>query len=297
MDVILYYMKLEDKYWGLFLVALFLLFSVALAKSGEERKNYWFIAVYGLSAYLLFICPLTYRILIKIAPELSGYYELSHIELAVPVIAFAATIAAKKAWEQGKDKFGCFMIGMFLILFLAGDFVYLPTYKSEVRANRFQEEGEAFGILLAHAESRGDETIRLWAMDDFMAQSRLYQEDFRPVYGKDMEAHPENYSESLRNLHMAYNSYDSEKTNVVNLKEQLDALGSFPFLYPDVECEYFVIYNPEVQFSDEEAAAEYEKYVAVNDYDPRKNISGLGYEFIGETESYLLFYRAGSAAE
>lgn len=296
MEVILYYMQLEDKYWGLFLVALFLLFAVAADRKGDkaerQSRRYGFTALYGFVAYLLFLCPLTYMAVTRIAPGLSGYYELSHIELVVPVIALAATIGAEEARRQGKEKFRFFLIGFFVILIFAGDFVYMPTYTSETRANAFEEEQkQAYEMLLAHGRQRKDDSLRLWAMEDFMAGSRLYDDTFCPIYGKDMGQKPENYGESLRNMYAAYSAYDSENSTVVNIKEQLDAVGSFPYLFPETEVEYVVVYNPVSQFVD------YAAQVGDKDYKPAENFAGLGYETIGETENYLLFYRTGSGTE
>lgn len=296
MEVILYYMQLEDKYWGLFLVALFLLLMVAVDRAGygrrEQSVGYAFTALYGFAAYLLFICPLTYTVVTQLAPALSGYYELSHIELAVPVIALAATIAAGEARKQGREKFRFFLIGFFVLLFFAGDFVYMPTYTSRARVNAFEEEQEqAYEMLLAHGRERKDDSLRLWAMEDFMAQSRLYNSAFCPIYGKDMGQNPEKYNESLGNMYAAYSTYDSENSMVVNIKEQLDAIGSFPYLFPETEIEYVVVYNPAARFED------YDTFMADKDYEPAKNFASLGYEFIGETENYLLFYRTGSGTE
>lgn len=294
MEVTLYYMQLEDKYWGLFLVALFLLFGMAVnrAGSGEEGERFARTAVYGIGAYLLFICPLTHAVVTKIAPALSGYYELSHMELAVPIIALAATVAAGWARNEGKEKFWFFLTGFAVLLFFAGDFVYMPTYTSQTRANGFAEEQrQAYEMMLAHGKDRQDDNLRLWAMEDFMAGSRLYDDAFSPVYGKDMGQKPENYNESLRNMYTAYCTYDSENSTVVNIKEQLDAIGSFPYLFPETEIEYVVVYNPVTQFAD------YDTFMADKDYEPAKNFAGLGYECIGETENYLLFYRTGSGTE
>ena len=52
MDIMLYFMKLEDKYWGLFLVALFLLYIFLFVQKKQEDGRW--LVLYGFLTYLVF---------------------------------------------------------------------------------------------------------------------------------------------------------------------------------------------------------------------------------------------------
>ena len=78
MDIMLYFMKLEDKYWGLFLAALFLLYIFLFV---QKKENGRWLVLYGFLTYLVFACPLAYRLFADYGGMEKTYYKVSHIEL------------------------------------------------------------------------------------------------------------------------------------------------------------------------------------------------------------------------
>ena len=220
MDVILLFMKLEDKYWGVFLAALFFLYLLWTEKKAEEKtaKKALFLAVYGLIGYLLFLCPLTYKAVLRFAPALADYYPLSHIQLAVPVMVLAGASALLLAAREGKKRAVGLLIGFALMLAAAGDFAYLDPAPSAWSAVSDKEQEEAFDMMLAHAKENGLEgKLRIWGMEQLMAKSRMYDASFQPLYGKDMVQNPEKYSQELQLMYQNYASYDNENVTSINI--------------------------------------------------------------------------------
>lgn len=288
MDVILLFMKLEDKYWGIFLAALFFLFAYGVYKKKQENIMRWpyVFAFYGGFSYLAFLCPLTYRLVQKFAPALSGYYELSHIQLMVPVMVIAAVAALGLARQQGKEKVICLMIGFAALLIVTGDMAYVDSEPSDWEATCNAEEAEAFDLILKHAEENGkDGKVHIWGMEKLMAKSRLYADVFSPLYGKDIAEHPEKYSTALQNMYQGYSSYEIGTGTAINIGDQLDAIACLPDLYPEVECEYLIIYRPETQYED------YVEFFGEDGFDAVGRLAELGYEQVGSTQQLLLFYR------
>lgn len=288
MDVIVLFMKLEDKYWGIFLAALFFLYVLWIGHREKQKAKTWtlFLAVYGLVCYLLFLCPLTYRAVQRFVPALSGYYELSHIQLMVPIIVLAATAALLLANKEGRKRAVYLLIGFTLLLMAAGNFAYITPEPSGWGAICSKEEAKAFDMVLTHAKENGDDgKIRIWGMDKLMAKSRLYDASFQPVYGKDMADNPGKYSEALQSMYQSYTSYDTQSGTAINIGDQLDAIASLPHLYPEADCEYVILYDPEHQFAD------YAEFFGERGFDAIGRVSALGYEPVGRTEHLLLFYR------
>ncbi len=284
MDIVLLFMKLEDKYWGIFLAALFFLFAYVQKCRQEKHENarkYLFLSIYGCAAYLLFLCPLTYAFVQRFVPALSGYYELSHMELVVPIIATASATAVLWAAKEGKKNAVCLLAGLFVLFLVSGDFVYaskvVPTWETQ--------QMQVYDMILAHAGQQEDEEkIRIWGMEELMAESRLYDDAFCPIYGKDMGEYPQNYSNSLQYLYQGYASYDVEGGTSINIGDQLDALALLPYRYPETNCEYLILYDPKEQFED------YELYCG-DGFDASERVVSHGYEFVGETEHLLVFCR------
>jgi len=288
MDVIVLFMKLEDKYWGIFLVALFFLYVVWLEKRKINRSRRWpfMFAVYGLVSYLVFLSPLTYRAVQKFVPSLSGYYELSHVQLVVPILAVAGTTALLIVNQESRKRAACLLVGLALLLVAAGDFAYFSPEKSGWKATCNKEEEQVLDMILAHADATGEDgKLRVWGMEKLMAKSRLYNEAFQPIYGKDMGDNPGGYSEQLQIMYRNYSAYDRGDGSSINLGDQLDALACFPYLYEDVDCEYMILHAPEYQFED------YTEFYGKKGFDIEERVCGLGYELVGKTNTMFVFYR------
>lgn len=288
MDVVVLFMKLEDKYWGIFLASLFFLYVWKIGSRAKQKDVKWpfFLAVYGLVSYLLFLCPLTYMAVQRFVPDLAGYYELSHVQLMVPVIVLAMTAALLLANEEGRRRAVYLMIGFVLLFMAAGDLAYITPEPSGWAATCSEEEEQALDMLLAHAKENGEQDkIRIWGMDRLMAKSRLYDASFQPVYGKDMADNPGKYSEALQRMYQSYASYDTQTGTSINIGDQLDAIAGLPHIYPETDCEYVILYEPEHQFED------YAEFFGESGFDAVSRVCDLGYESVGKTEHLLLFYR------
>lgn len=288
MDVILLFMKLEDKYWGVFLATLFFLYVYALYQRKQKTPKKWamFLACYGLIAYLLFLCPLTYQLVQRFAPSLSGYYELSHVQLMVPVMVMGGVAALFLAKEQGREKVVFLLIGFAALLLVTGDFAYVDPEPSGWEATCDKEEKKAFDLILAHAkETDTDGKVRIWGMEKLMAKSRLYDASFSPLYGKDIAKQPEKYSEALQMMYRGYSSYEIGTGTAINIGDQLDAIACLPDLYPEADCEYLILYNPKLQYED------YEEFFGKDGFDAVSRVCELGYEKVGKTKHLLLFYK------
>lgn len=288
MDVVVLFMKLEDKYWGIFLASLFFLYVVWLENRKSNQSKRWplMFAVYGLAAYLVFLCPLTYKAVQNFVPALSGYYELSHMQLVVPILAVAGTTALLIVNHQSRKRAMCLLIGFALLLVAAGDFAYISPETTGWNAECDKEEKQVLDLIVAHADENGEDgKIRIWGMEKLMAKSRLYNGAFQPIYGKDMGDHPEVYSEEMQTMYKNYSAYDKGDGSSINLGDQIDALACFPYLYKEVDCEYLILHAPEYQFED------YAQYYGENGFDMEERVCGLGYELVGKTKTMLVFYR------
>lgn len=288
MDVILLFMKLEDKYWGIFLVALFFLYLLRTEKKTEAgaAKKALFLAIYGLVSYLAFLCPLTYKAVLRFAPALADYYPLSHIQLAVPVMVLAGATALLLSEKEGKKRAVGLLIGFALLLAAAGDFAYLEPEPSTWSAVSDTEEAQAFDMMLVHAKENGEEgKLRIWGMEPLMAKSRIYDAAFQPLYGKDIAQNPEKYSQELQLMYQNYASYDNDNVTSINIGDQMDAIAGFPHLYQETDCDYLILYVPKHHYAD------YEKFFGEQEFDVKKRVCDLGYDAVGETEHLLLFYR------
>ncbi len=288
MDVVVLFMKLEDKYWGIFLAALFFLYVVWVDNRKTKIAKRWplMFAVYGIVSYLIFLCPLTYKAVQKMAPSLSGYYEISHMQLVVPILTVAGTTALLIVNKESKKRAMCLLIGFALLLVAAGDFAYLSPETSGWAATCNEEEEQVLDAILAHAKENGEEgKLRIWGMEKLMAKSRLYEDAFVPIYGKDMGEHPERYNEQLQIMYQNYASYDRGDGSAINIGDQVDALACFPYLYPEVDCDYLILYNPEKQYAD------YAEFYGETGFDIEGRVCDLGYELVGKTDLMFVFYK------
>lgn len=270
MDIMLYFMKLEDKYWGLFLAALFLLYIFLFV---QKKENGRWLVLYGFLTYLVFICPLTYRLFADYGGMEKTYYKVSHIELVVPVLCLALTLAWQKIRGYRKKILPLFTLGMVLLFVFSGTLVYTQAgSRMPVQGCYREQEKEAYDLMLADA---GDaDAVTFWGPSELMAKSRIYSGRLQPIYGKDIAASPDAYSGELQTLYQGYSSYEAKDSLLINKDEQLGAIANCLHLYPQIDCRYVVVYDPKQQGTD---------------FDAEEIFTSLGYRFVGQTGELMLF--------
>ena len=183
MDIMLYFMKLEDKYWGLFLAALFLLYIFLFVQKKQEDGRW--LVLYGFLTYLVFACPLAYRLFADYGGMEKTYYKVSHIELVVPVLCLALALAWQKIRVYRKKILPLFELGMVILFVFSGTLVYTQAgSRMPVQGCYREQEKEAYDLMLADA---GDaDAVTFWGPSELMAKSRIYSGRLQPIYGKDI---------------------------------------------------------------------------------------------------------------
>lgn len=181
MDIMLYFMKLEDKYWGLFLAALFLLYIFLFVQKKQEDGRW--LVLYGFLTYLVFACPLAYRLFADYGGMEKNYYKVSHIELVVPVLCLALALAWQKIRVYRKKILPLFELGMVILFVFSGTLVYTQAgSRMPVQGCYREQEKEAYDLMLADA---GDaDAVTFWGPSELMAKSRIYSGRLQPIYGK-----------------------------------------------------------------------------------------------------------------
>ena len=86
-------------------------------------------------------------------------------------------------------------------------------------------------------------------------------------------------------MYQNYASYDNENVTSINIGDQMDAIAGFPYLYPETDCDYLILYVPKYHYAD------YEEFFGEKNFNVKKRVCALGYESVGRTEHLLLFYR------
>ena len=267
LKTILFYMRLEDKYWGVFFASLFVLFFLR----DKETKGLRSLAL-GSSL----ICPLTAYGLICLFPSLEGYYKLWHM---VPVAGVICTACIRSLEMIGKDrkKQVLFAAGIFVLLFFAGEFAY--TSKDAWNGDRTflgSDEVTAYEMILSDMDKKGKQEAHLWGPYKLMADSRVYHAAFQPVYGKDILHKTESYDETLVSMYQGYEKLFWPDQTAGQRLEQIEAVANFPNAFPDVRVDYVVI---------EKKAAE------GSGADLPNLFESLGYETTGETDFCWVFFR------
>lgn len=251
---VFYYMRLEDKYWVLFFASLVLLCALyeygTLPKESEGRLRY--IAGYGLLSYIVVFSSFVYEVVSARFPWFEAYYELSHIVGMVPVIAIAVTAAFLLLYGKEKRRIACLFAGFVVLLCLAGDFVLFPPAQQEWNYDFSQEEEEIYEMMMTHAQERGVEEVTFWGTDELMFKSIFYNENLEPVYRKDILSENASYGEGVRQMYEGYQKYAERKYGADRLCEFAYALAGLPHIYPEVACDYVVVYRPEVHMEDPE---------------------------------------------
>ncbi|MCR4691210.1 MAG: hypothetical protein K5739_07695 [Lachnospiraceae bacterium] len=284
MDITLYFLKLEDKYWGLFLLSAFLLLVLSLRREKEEEKQGRSggkvflpaaLGIYGFLAYLVFVNPATAYFYSSL-PRSGEYYEiLSHIWL-FPVFLPLAVMLAREA-GKGKHPFLCaLLVGMLFLT--AGDLFFLEPFGSPSEAGMMAPTEEAsYRLVWEDAKERGVEPV-IWGPASWMAHARLYENGIRPLYEKDIAKSPENYSECQRVMRDAYDRYESPDSPLDNKEDQMGALANFLHVYSDAGCNYVAVQDPES--------------LGLS-LDADEIFLPLGYEKAGKSGELLIYYFRG----
>ena len=277
MDITVYFLKLEDKYWGLFLIGLVLLF--ALAKSRVKEAGPLFVCAFA--GYLLFLCPLTYRALSRFFVPETRYELLSHIFLYPLILPLAAALGGslieKQSDSEKEKKMRGILYGAFLLLlfFLSGDFFVLSRGDFTGQSFYDKDMKASYEAVLADAASSGKEPV-IWGPADWMAASRLYDGRLKPLYGKDITTDPEKYGDVKCQMRQGYDNFESPDAPLENREDQIGAIANFPNLYPDLQLSYVAVPDP----ADEGLSV-----------DAQAIFCDVGYTFTGKYGGLLVFAR------
>ncbi len=289
MDIILYFLRWEDKYWGLFLAALLFLAAVALAKrpdpeSGESglKRGLLALSICGLLSYLITICPLTYSLLQKAGITDGEYEHLFHLWQYPVILPLSGSFVLLLACREGEKKRYAMMAGLLFCLFLlSGDLIFTGFESEKVAVKLTEKEcRESYDLVLRDAASRGEKAT-VWGPAFWMAESRMYDSDLYPVYGKDTEQRPEYYGQELLTMKQGFDRYEDPESPLVNMEDQLGAIANTLNLYPDQDCRYVAVFSAEARGGSADTDAIFES---------------CGYEAVGATDK-LRIYHHGSVSE
>ena len=255
MDIIAYFVRWEDKYWGLFLAGLFVLLYVLVtdpACDGRRRKAA--LVIYGLAAYLLVLCPPVYRLLHSLGVSDAAYERLLHIWQYPVLLPVAAAVLADRAVQKKETgRAALFFGGLLLIFALAGSLGI-----EDLQAGTFSaslpdaQTAESYRLILADSDVRGQKAV-IWGPADWMAESRMFNKDLYPVYGKDILQDPGRYSQTQIAMKDGYDRYEDPDSPLINKEDQLGAIANTLRLYPDQPCCYVAVYDPRRQGADVDA--------------------------------------------
>lgn len=269
MDVVLYFMRWEDKYWGLFLISLFLLFCL-----GSAKKEMLRLSVYGILSYLVFLCPLTYKVFEKLTKNGDEYYRVSYLWLSVFVLGLAVTTGFSFFKEDKKRKI-IYIVSLLVLLVLCGDFAFFHMGKITFGKGLFvKAERECYELVLNDAKAKTDNEIYIWGPSDWMAKSRVYNPDIKPIYGKDIADHPDRYIPEYQMMYQGYASYEDENSLLINKDQQLEAIANTLHLFENVPVDYVVVIDPKSQGTE---------------FDAVQIFTEQQYEYIGKSGNYMIF--------
>ncbi len=290
---VFYYMRLEDKYWVLFFAALVLL--CAMHEYGKLSDVYGGrlrrIAGYGLVSYILLFSSIVYDIVASKFPWFQSYYELTHAVMMTVIIAIATTAAALQIHEKEKKKLAVLAAGLVVVLCFAGDFAYFPSAGQDWNYDVSKEEKQIYEMMLSHADSRGVKEVTFWGMDELMFKSVFYDESLSPVYRKDILAGNAAYGEGAFQMYEGYRKYAEKKYNAERLREFSYALAGLQEIYPEVECEYIIVYRPEVR-TEEPEKAEASEDAAIFDTEQMTDIfAEYQYVQVGRTGNRVVYFK------
>lgn len=296
-NVIGYFMKLEEKYWGLFFISLFVLFFLL---KGKKRK----IVYYGIVSYVFFLFPVTIYAMIQIFPDLSLYYPIRWICQMLLFICLATTSIVVNLMEKGQKKEAIvFGAAFFCMIFLSGMPVFLSdnsvmNHKSELE----KEYVESYDIIMQHMKKNNLERAYIWGPKEWMAQSRIYGANLCPIYGKDIwDESPflikSDYDEEREKLYQFYSYYEAKDSPLVNKEEQLFALAGALVIDSNISCDYITVFKSNEYWL--ENKEESQEIIEAIEPDVMAVFIKNGYEFVGETGKLLVFrfHQNGKAGE
>lgn len=294
MELTLYFMRLEDKYWGVFLLALFLLFYM---KKKETQGLLWMTFVLS----VICICPLTAYGITMLVPSLENYYSLWHIVPSAVVVCTALTIF-KENWCDTKFRSVIFALGVFAILFFSGEFAYTSAdVWNDDCSFVGKEQEQVYNLILEDMEKQGKNDVSLWGPQKLMADSRVYSAQLCPIYGKDIGGGIGVYGDSLMGMYQGYTTYEGVEGPAENMEEQVMAIANCLNVFTEVTCDYVVMIKPAhkvenwepkiEEMTDKEIAKNQELVQKVLDIDTVWIFERLGYEYVGETDSLQVFRR------
>lgn len=289
MKVLRYFMRYEDKYWGIFLVAILFLYLIANTKYvAKEKKRYYIIgAIYGAVSYLVFLCPWTYKLWETLGFDSARYYLLSiswMLIVWIPVAVAAATnclgILYAEDTKKGMWKQVCLWIGVILLFAASGRFAYFHMdTKPKVLGVYDEQQQKAYDLILQDAKERGFESdMTIWGPYDFMAKSRIYDARLTPIYGKDIVDDSAPYDTALRTLYNGYTAYEAEDELAENKDQQLAAIAYFMDAFVVAPCRYITVYDPYQQGFSIDAKTIFETY---------------GYEMVGQAGGLQVYRLLG----
>lgn len=287
MELGYYFMNLEDKYWGLFLISFAVLFFFL-----EKKKS--FLLGYGVLSYFFLLCPLTVFCLVKCFPALSLYYPIRWLCLIPLFLCVAAVLVLERAGrEQDRKKTLGTAALLLLMVFLSGTPVFMEENPTWGHGLGLEEEYvEIYDMLLADMKGRGLEKSYVWGPKDWMEDCRVYSADFYPVYGKDIWeeqaslGYEVSYSDTQRMLYEFYSTYESVKGPLSNKWQQVEVLADTLNLNADVACDYVVMHRGTNHWKDRGS-----KVKRLKNVDVEGTFLSRNYEEVGKTENYYVFYR------
>ena len=294
MELTLYFMRYEDKYWGVFLLALFLLFYM---RKRETKGLFWMALL--LSGICL--CPLTAYGITRLIPALEGYYYLWHM-VPTAVVVCVAFVILKEQWGDTRRRSLVLVLGVFVILFFAGEFSYTSAdaWNDDVSFVG-KEQVQVYDMILEDMKEQGQDTASFWGPQKMMADSRVYSALLRPIYGKDISNGAGNYGASLMGMYQGYATFETSEGVTENMEEQIMALANCLNVFEDVSCDYVVMVKPaekvenweyeKEELTEEQLARNQELEKMALDIDTVWIFEQLGYEYVGDSDSLYVFRR------
>lgn len=287
MELGYYFMNLEDKYWGLFLIALLVVFFFLGKKKG-------FFVGYGIFSYGFLLCPAAVFVMVKCFPNLESYYPFRWLCQISVFICVAMTLVIGKVKKEYDRKTLAFTVGILvLMLFLSGTPVFMGENQVSVNASGVDKESmETYDLLLKDMEKRGLDKAYIWGPQEWMEKARVYNGAFYPIYGKDMwdsqagEGLNSTYSESRKLLYEFYSTYEAVNGTLDNKWQQVEVLADTLNASEDVTCDYVVMHRGTNHWKERG-----KRVKKLGNVDVEGTFLSRNYELVGKTENYFLFYK------
>ncbi|MBO4337884.1 MAG: hypothetical protein J5842_07395 [Lachnospiraceae bacterium] len=277
-----YGIKLEDQYWGLYLVAVLIGFAVVWKKYGAGR----ILPLYGVFSFFPFFASPLFYLTAPLFRETYKYEELSHAWLypvLLPLIFAMIPDLVMKCSGEDKKKNLRVLAGIVIVFFIAlcwaGDPMILGLPEEKTEDVFFaSDEKKAYDMILEDAQLSGIEQPVIWADAAFMAKSRIYDIRILPLYGKDITEHPEKYSPELVSLKETFDLFEEKADHVKGKEDQIGAVANALNLYEGIWCDYVVIDDPALMGADVDSDSIFEQ---------------LGYVTVGDSGGSLIYRRTG----